>query len=226
MILDAAVHDREIAGLVGDAAHARSMAEVEAALARAEAALGIIPAEAGPAISAAALSMTADAEVIQSADRVILPGVGAARHAMQCLKEAGLVETIYKAHISDRTQWQKMLKAEESLIDLQAERDRLAEEVRSDVEALQAEHGIQAVQLVEDGEVTRLQYPVQQYPTKVVALNLDKQPEIEGQLQGIKGQYLILDTGVINLRKYTSYRIAFHAGEAEPESGVTGDLFA
>ncbi len=64
MILDAAVHDREIAGLVGDAAHAGAMAEVEAALARAEAALGIIPAEAGPAISAAALSMTADAEVL------------------------------------------------------------------------------------------------------------------------------------------------------------------
>ena len=87
-------------------------------------------------------------------------------------------------------------------------------------------HGIQAVQLVEDGEVTRLQYPVQQYPTKVVALNLDKQPEIEGQLLGIKGQYLILDMGVINLRKYTSYRISFHAGDPEPESGVTGDLFS
>jgi hypothetical protein len=28
---------------------------------------------------------------------------------------------------------------------------------------------------------------------------------------GMKGQYLILDTGVINLRKYTGYRVSFAA---------------
>jgi hypothetical protein len=34
---------------------------------------------------------------------------------------------------------------------------------------------------------------------------------VEGELQGIKGQYLILDTGVINIRKYTGYNIEFSA---------------
>jgi len=38
---------------------------------------------------------------------------------------------------------------------------------------------------------------------------LDNQPLMEGVLQGIKGQYLILDTGVINIRKYTAYNVEF-----------------
>ena len=49
------------------------------------------------------------------------------------------------------------------------------------------------------------------FPEKVNSFNLDKQPELEVVLQGIKGQYLILDTGVINIRKYTAYRVQFSA---------------
>jgi hypothetical protein len=47
-----------------------------------------------------------------------------------------------------------------------------------------------------------------QYPTRVTALNLEKTPCIEGMLLGIKGQYLILDTGVLNVRKFTGYQVA------------------
>ena len=44
----------------------------------------------------------------------------------------------------------------------------------------------------------------------IVALSrtLGLTPVVEGILRGIKGQYLILDTGVINLRKYTAYQVA------------------
>src|SRR5699024_4563490 len=38
--------------------------------------------------------LTSDAEMIQSADKVILPGVGAAAGAMHALRSAGLVEVI------------------------------------------------------------------------------------------------------------------------------------
>jgi len=34
---------------------------------------------------------------------------------------------------------------------------------------------------------------------------------VEGELQGIKGQYLILDSGVINMRKFTAYQVDFFA---------------
>jgi hypothetical protein len=30
---------------------------------------------------------------------------------------------------------------------------------------------------------------------------------VSGVLQGIKGQYLLLDTGVINIRKFTGYEV-------------------
>jgi len=50
---------------------------------------------------------------------------------------------------------------------------------------------------------------VQVWPSKVTSHNLDKTPEVEGELEGIKGQYLILDTGVINIRKFTGYEVRF-----------------
>lgn len=52
-------------------------------------------------------------------------------------------------------------------------------------------------------------FPVQQYPLKVKSFNFDTTPQVKGVLQGIKGQYLILDTGVINLRKFGGYEIMF-----------------
>jgi hypothetical protein len=42
----------------------------------------------------------------------------------------------------------------------------------------------------------------------VKSFNLDKAPTVEGTLIGIKGQYLIFDTGVINMRKYGGYHLS------------------
>lgn len=50
-----------------------------------------------------------------------------------------------------------------------------------------------------------IQYPVLEYPQKVTSLNLEKTPEISGTLLGIKGQYLIFDVGVLNVRNLTGY---------------------
>jgi len=43
----------------------------------------------------------------------------------------------------------------------------------------------------------------------VVSINAEKTPLVEGTLLGIKGQYWLLDTGVINIRKYTGYQVSF-----------------
>ncbi|MCI0668056.1 MAG: DUF2797 domain-containing protein, partial [Methylococcaceae bacterium] len=57
-----------------------------------------------------------------------------------------------------------------------------------------------------------IQYPVIEYPLKVKSFSLDKNPEVSGVLRGIKGQYLIFDSGVINIRKFGGYvvDIAMH----------------
>ena len=50
---------------------------------------------------------------------------------------------------------------------------------------------------------------MQRYAEKVSTHNLDKTPLVEGELLGIKGQYLMLDTGAINIRKFTAYEVEF-----------------
>ena len=53
----------------------------------------------------------------------------------------------------------------------------------------------------------KLDYPALRYPSKITSFNLDKQALVEGKLEAIKGQYLILDNGVINIRKYGGYLV-------------------
>ena len=65
------------------------------------------------------------------------------------------------------------------------------------------------MQLLNDADVWQFEYPVSQYPGKISSFNFDKNPQVSGRLLGLKGQYLILDGGVINLRKFSSYHISF-----------------
>ena len=69
---------------------------------------------------------------------------------------------------------------------------------------------LQAIQPLSDLAVVDIAYPVLAYPAKVASFDLEKTPVVEGTLQGIKGQYLIFDTGVINIRKFTAYQLAVH----------------
>jgi len=121
---------------------------------------------------------------------------------------SGLLEVIFKQHVADKTNWRTLLKQDAENLDLAQKRDELFEMCHEEIEELQGHYGLQAVQLIYDGEQQNFQYPVEQYPTKVSSFNLDKNPIAQGTLMGIKGQYLILDTGVINLRKYTSYLVS------------------
>lgn len=123
-------------------------------------------------------------------------------------QQSGFVEDALRAHVSDRTSWQAMLKGEPEPADLPALRDRLVELCSSELETLQERFGLQAIQLLDEADVVDITYPVLEYPQKVKSFNLDKEPLAEGTLLGIKGQYLMFDTGVINIRKYTGYQLA------------------
>lgn len=120
---------------------------------------------------------------------------------------SGLAEVEFKALVNDKTNWRKMLKNEVDTLDLVAERERLLHEQKDALEVLSERFGLQAIQPITDTNVTEIVYPVLEYPVKVSSLNLDKTPTVGGTLMGIKGQYLIFDTGVINMRKYAGYRL-------------------
>jgi len=124
--------------------------------------------------------------------------------------QSGLVEVTFKDHVNDRTNWRAMLKGEVDELQLSAERDRLLDLVAPEISALQDRFGLQAVTVM-DAESIEFNYPVREYPTKVASHNLDKTPSVGGLLQGIKGQYLIFDSGVINMRKYGGYHLSLSA---------------
>jgi hypothetical protein len=123
---------------------------------------------------------------------------------------AGLIEHAFRQHVSDRTNWRKMLKNEVEDIDLYAVFEKLWPQVMSelDAELIDAAETIAAPAAVLD-----LHYPALQYPSKVSSFNLDKEPLVEGRLDAIKGQYLILDGGVINIRKYGGYLVNLECGD-------------
>jgi hypothetical protein len=123
---------------------------------------------------------------------------------------SGFVEVACKAHVADRTNWRTMLKGETTELNLAAERDKLLALVAEELDALRAEHGADSIRAVQEPSLG-LSYPVDVWPQKVASHNLDKTPRVSGVLQGVKGQYLILDTGVINIRKYTGYQVRFCA---------------
>lgn len=126
-------------------------------------------------------------------------------------QQAGFVEAALRVHVSDRTAWQRLLKGEPEALDLLAERSRLWELCESELAGLQERFGLQAIQPATDADCWQIDYPVLEYPTKVRSLALEKLGRVEGELLGIKGQYLILAGGVINIRKYTGYQVSFEA---------------
>jgi hypothetical protein len=123
-------------------------------------------------------------------------------------QQSGLVEDVLRSQVPDRTNWRALLKGEAEVLDLVAIREQIFDACADGLRDLQARFGLQAIQPLPDAEVVQMKYPVQAYPKKIVSFNLYKDPVVEGTLLGIKGQYLIFDTGVINIRKYTAYQLA------------------
>ena len=122
---------------------------------------------------------------------------------------SGVLEVLYKKEVSDRTQWQRMLKGQVEEMNLLEQQQKLYELFSPQLDEISAELPEGAIVPVENDAMTEILYPVQEYPEKIKSFNLDKQALLEGTLMGIKGQYLILDTGVINLRKFSGYHIDF-----------------
>lgn len=121
---------------------------------------------------------------------------------------SGLLEVALAEHIPDKTNWRTMLKGQVDKIDLITRRDELLETCNAKIEDLRIKFGDNSIELLNE-PVVDIEYPVEVFPTKVSTHNFDKNPVVNGVLKGIKGQYLMLDTGVINIRKFAGYEIEF-----------------
>lgn len=112
---------------------------------------------------------------------------------------SGKIEVALSKHMADKTNWRKMLKGEADAVDLQEVRARVLQFIPQDLREY----------VLTDQTVQNFTYPVQAVPDKISSHNLDKVGELTGVLTGIKGQYLIFEKTVINLRKYAGYHVEF-----------------
>ncbi len=105
---------------------------------------------------------------------------------------AGIVEVALKKHVSDKTNWRKMLTNDITAVNLVSKKEELSKYIPSEAK----EYYLDSNQ-----SETHIHFPVQQYPSKVKSLNLKKSLTYKGVLKGIKGQYLIFeDATVFNIR--------------------------
>ncbi|KIA84668.1 hypothetical protein OA84_03960 [Kaistella solincola] len=110
--------------------------------------------------------------------------------------EAGMIEVALKEHLADKTNWKKMLEDDfEDDLDLADFREKIKGYFPENFQNFYTmEH-----------EMERLDYPYEA-PEKILSFTLDKVPEFEGVLRGIKGQYLSFDGGnFINVRGHEGY---------------------
>jgi hypothetical protein len=114
---------------------------------------------------------------------------------------AGLIEVELKKHLTDKTNWRNMLMNQVlTNISLVEEKKKIATLLPSEL-----------IGYVSDNdEVVEPAYPFVSIPKKIVSLDLEKDA-VKGKLNGIKGQYLIFEAGiVINIRKYGGYLLAIN----------------
>jgi len=112
---------------------------------------------------------------------------------------AGITEVALKDHVGDKTNWRTMLKNEIKDEDLCDWRNKLKTYIPEEAK----------IYFLENNQETNLDFPVLQYPEKPKSLNLDKTPDYEGVLKGIKGQYLIFeDDTVFNIRSNEGYVVS------------------
>ena len=112
-------------------------------------------------------------------------------------KLAGLVEVRAKEFLADKTNWRKMLSGNQNSCNLNFEKQSLLDTLK--IADLSHE--------VLHSEIEEIDYPVQNYPQKIQSLSFDKTNIVSGKLLGVKAQYLILDTGVLNIRKHSGYQV-------------------
>jgi len=113
---------------------------------------------------------------------------------------AGIIEVELKKHFNDKTNWQDMLCGRTNgNTDLIAEKKRAAMLLPEELKTY----------LTEDDSITHINYPVTRYLDKVKSIDIEKLTGFSGILTGIKGQYLMFDDMVLNVRKYGGYLVSF-----------------
>jgi len=116
---------------------------------------------------------------------------------------SGKIEIILAQYVKDKTDWRKMLKGPGENLNLIELKNNLLNQAELELKTqgfLDFLLGPEKEEEKEKEKEIKINYPVLNYPEKITSLNLLKTPRLESTLLGIKGQYLILEAGVLNSR--------------------------
>ncbi|MGY6562446.1 MAG: DUF2797 domain-containing protein [Luteibaculaceae bacterium] len=114
---------------------------------------------------------------------------------------AGAIEVACKAFLSDKTNWRNMLT---NAITMPKSLSEVKQEIESNIPY------DYAVFVSKENNLTTINYPVLQYPSKVNSFKLETKNMHTGKLTGIKGQYFLFEDGsVINIRTHAGYEAIF-----------------
>jgi hypothetical protein len=109
---------------------------------------------------------------------------------------SGDIEVALKKYVNDITNWRKMLSGIPDPVDLVKMKAELSAYVPEELKQY----------ILPNNTVTEINYPVRGYPKKINSTKLERTPIVEGELKGIKGQYLLLDGDrVFNVRSHEGY---------------------
>lgn len=117
--------------------------------------------------------------------------------------DAGKHEVIISQIVEDKTDWRKMLKSSQKTCDLKNMKNVILQKHKLNLQNLPP-----VVEFCDD-KILNFNYPGRT-ASSITSLSFDKTQKISGQLIGIKGQYLILENGVLNIRKFQGYELEFN----------------
>lgn len=112
-------------------------------------------------------------------------------------KLAGTIEHHLVQCFSDKTNWRKMLKNEGNDLDLRWERQRAIAQLPDWAHPY----------IIQEETIYDFTYSGLVSTEKVRSHKLEKEPVLNGKLLGAKGEYLIFDNGVLQVRSHAGFEI-------------------
>ena len=150
----------------------------------------------------------------QGATVAVLLAKAGSRH------QVGILESYLSSRFADKSHWLKMLKTgnnKMSMPEFEAARQEAIGHLKAGLSNSESSAQLSApvvpscpdaarVDLLSNAPMCHLEYPLWSgVPEKITSMNLDKSPLIESRILGVKGQYLFLESGVLNVRRHEGY---------------------
>ncbi|WP_411823067.1 DUF2797 domain-containing protein [Leptospira sp. 'Mane'] len=129
-------------------------------------------------------------------------------------REAGIIENYLSGFLPDKTTWQKMVAGDPPEMDLKKEKEKFLRHLEKQSFEMEMKTGKKkeiAWKSDLSEKIVEIQYPIVSFPKKIKSYKLDESNPIEDILVGIKGQYLLFENGVINIRSYSGYQTSLYA---------------